>query len=98
MQRKVNEIRNNLFDTNEILWLLEGNEDMPALEFVCRYILEAEPENISDVLEKIMILRVEGYNVNDRTEEMIKAGFIHGGSGHGSAVHYILRSLSNGKI
>lgn len=52
MQRKVNEIRNNLFDTNEILWLIEGNEDMPALEFVCRYILEVEPENISDVLEK----------------------------------------------
>lgn len=51
MQRKVNEIRNNIFDTNEILWLLEGNEDMPALEFVCRYILEVEPENISDVFE-----------------------------------------------
>lgn len=51
MKRRVNEIRNNVFDTNEILWLLEGNEDMPALEFVCRYILEVEPENISDVFE-----------------------------------------------
>ncbi len=51
MQRKVNETRNNVFDTNEILWLLDGNEDITALEFVCRYILEVEPETISDVFE-----------------------------------------------
>ena len=36
---------------NEILWLLDGNEDITALEFVCRYILEVEPETISDVFE-----------------------------------------------
>ena len=51
MQRKVNETRNNVLDTNEILWLLDGNEDITALEFVCRYILEVEPETISDVFE-----------------------------------------------
>ena len=51
MQRKVNETRNNVFDTNEILWLLDGNEDITVLEFVCRYILEVEPETISDVFE-----------------------------------------------
>ncbi len=51
MQRRVNETRNNVFDTNEILWLLDGNEDITALEFVCRYILEVEPETISDVFE-----------------------------------------------
>lgn len=51
MQRKVSEMRNNLFDTNEILELLDGNEDITALEFVCRYILEVKPENISDVFE-----------------------------------------------
>lgn len=51
MQRKVNETRNNVFDTNEILWLLDGNEDITALEFVCRYILEVEPETISDMFE-----------------------------------------------
>ena len=28
-----------------------GNEDITALEFVCRYILEVEPETISDVFE-----------------------------------------------
>ena len=51
MQGRVNEKRNNVFDTNEILWLLDGNEDITALEFVCRYILEVEPETISDVFE-----------------------------------------------
>ena len=51
MQRKVNETRNNVFDTNEILWLLKGNEKMTALKFVCRYILQVEPEHITDVLE-----------------------------------------------
>ena len=51
MQRRVNETRNNVFDTNEILWLLEGNENVSALVFVCRYILEVEPETISDVFE-----------------------------------------------
>lgn len=51
MQRRVNETRNNVFDTNEILWLLDGNEDITALEFVCRYILEVKPENTSDVFE-----------------------------------------------
>ena len=51
MQGRVNETRNNVFDTNEILWLLDGNEDITALEFVCRYILEVEPETISDVFE-----------------------------------------------
>lgn len=50
-KRKVNETRNNLYDTNELLELLEGHEDMTALEFVCRYILEVDPENISNVLE-----------------------------------------------
>ena len=49
--RKVSEKSCNLFDTNEILELLEGNEEMTALEFVCRYILETEPENINKVLE-----------------------------------------------
>ena len=51
MQGRVNEKRNNVFDTNEILWLLDGNEDITALEFVCRYILEVEPETNSDVFE-----------------------------------------------
>lgn len=50
-KRKVCDMRNNLYDTNELLELLEGHEDMSALEFICRYILEVEPENISDVLE-----------------------------------------------
>lgn len=50
-KRKVSETRNNLYDTNELLELLEGHEDMSAFEFVCRYILETEPENISNVLE-----------------------------------------------
>lgn len=50
-KRKVNDMRNNLYDTNELLELLEGHEDMSALEFVCRYILEVDPENISNVLE-----------------------------------------------
>lgn len=50
-KRKVCDMRNNLFTTNEILDLLEGNEDMTAFEFVCRCILEVEPENISKVLE-----------------------------------------------
>lgn len=50
-KRKVSETRNNVFDTNEILWLLEGNEEMTAFEFVCRCILGVEPEHISDVLK-----------------------------------------------
>lgn len=50
-KRKVNDMRNNLYDTNELLELLEGHEDMTAFEFVCRYILEVEPENILDILE-----------------------------------------------
>lgn len=50
-KRKVCDMRNNLYDTNELLELLEGHEEMSAFEFVCRYILETEPENISNVLE-----------------------------------------------
>ncbi len=45
------DMRNSLYDTNELLELLEGHEDMSAFEFVCRYILETETENISDVFE-----------------------------------------------
>lgn len=48
---KVKETKNNVFDTNEILWLLDGNENLSALEFVCKCILNVEPENISSVLE-----------------------------------------------
>lgn len=50
-KRKVSEIRNNLYDTNEILCLLEGNEELSAFEFVCKCILNVNPENIADVFE-----------------------------------------------
>lgn len=52
-KRKVCDMRNNLFTTNEILELLEGNEEMTALEFVCKCILGVKPENIDKVLENI---------------------------------------------
>lgn len=48
---RVKETKNNIFDSNEIWELLKGNEDMSAFEFVCRYILEVEPERISEAFE-----------------------------------------------
>ncbi len=47
---------------------------------------------------RIMIVWAKECDVNNRTEGMVKTGLVHGGSGHGSAVHYIIRSLNNGKI
>ena len=48
---KLKDEYNNLFDTDEILWLLKGNEDLTALEFVCKYILIVNPEKIYKVFE-----------------------------------------------
>lgn len=67
-KRKVSAMRNNLYDTNELLELLEGHEDMTAFEFVCRYILETEPENISNVLEKTEIIKEHKFLVQKHIE------------------------------
>lgn len=67
-KRKVCDTRNNLYDTNELLELLEGHEDMTAFEFVCRYILETEPENISNVLEKTEIIKEHKFLVQKHIE------------------------------
>ncbi len=55
MQRKLQlkESMNNIWETEEILWLLKGNEKMNAQEFVCRYMLNVKPENIMDVFEYV---------------------------------------------
>lgn len=50
-KRKIKELFNNGYDTEEILWLLEGHENMSALEFVCKCILNVEPENFESVFE-----------------------------------------------
>lgn len=42
---------NNLFDTDEILWLLKGNESISALDFVCGKLLNVSPEHLMDVFE-----------------------------------------------
>lgn len=67
-KRKVSAMRNNLYDTNELLELLEGHEDMTAFEFVCRYILETEPEKISNVLEKTEIIKEHKFLVQKHIE------------------------------
>ena len=47
----LSEACNNVFDTEEILWLLKGNEKMTAYEFVCKQILNVKPDSILDVFE-----------------------------------------------
>lgn len=42
---------NNIYDTDEILWLLKGSENMSAFDFVCKQILNVEPKNIFDAFE-----------------------------------------------
>lgn len=42
---------NNVFDTAEILWLLKGNESLSALDFVCKYIVNINPEHLMNAFE-----------------------------------------------
>ena len=42
---------NNVFDTDEILWLLKGNESMSALDFVCKNLVNIAPEHLMDAYE-----------------------------------------------
>lgn len=51
LEKYVKDICSNVFDANEIVWLLKGREDMTAYDFVCECILNVAPENISAVLE-----------------------------------------------
>lgn len=48
---RLKEEHNNVFDTDEILWLLKGSENISAKEFVCKKILCINSENIMDVFE-----------------------------------------------
>lgn len=50
-KRKIKDIYNNCYATDEILWMLEGNEKLSAFEFVCKNILNIEPESFLDVFE-----------------------------------------------
>lgn len=51
-KRKVKPLFNNGFDTEEILYLLEGNEEMSALDFVCKFIVNVEPKDLPSVFEE----------------------------------------------
>ena len=42
---------NNIYDTDEILWLLKGNENLSAYEFVCKCILNLNPKSIFDIFD-----------------------------------------------
>ena len=44
---------NNVWDTDEILWLLKGNENLTAFEFVCKCILERDPSKLYEMLEYV---------------------------------------------
>lgn len=44
---------NNLYDTDELLWLLKGNENITAKEFICKKILNIEQGNLMDVFEYV---------------------------------------------
>ena len=44
---------NNIFDTDEILWLLKGNENLTAFEFVCQCILNIDSSKIYDIFEYV---------------------------------------------
>lgn len=44
---------NNLYDSDELLWLLKGNENITAKEFICKKVLNIEPENLMDVFEYV---------------------------------------------
>lgn len=48
---KLKDTYNNCFDTDEILWLLKETENMSAFDFVCKKILNIEPQNIFEVFE-----------------------------------------------
>lgn len=47
----IKENYNNLYDTDEILWLLQGNEELTAYDFVCQHILNIDKKNISEIFE-----------------------------------------------
>ena len=44
---------NNVYDTDELLWLLKGNENMTAKEFVCKYILNINSRDMMNLFEYI---------------------------------------------
>ena len=47
--KRIKDMYNNVFETEEILWLLEGRKKMSAFDFVCECILNIKPENFEDV-------------------------------------------------
>lgn len=50
---RLKEEYNHLCDTDELLWLLKGNENTTAKEFVCKYILNINPRDIMNVFEYV---------------------------------------------
>lgn len=50
---RLKESFNNQYDTDELLWLLRGNENLTAKEFICKYILNVAPENMINVFEEV---------------------------------------------
>lgn len=50
---KLKEEHNNIFSTDEILWLLKGNEQVSAFDFVCKFIANIEPEKFHTMFEYV---------------------------------------------